>query len=80
MRPEKWAERPIAADRVALVPCPAMAAQPFTNVDFLDWFTEEERDLCAGCGVRACVSFDEAKAAFCLACGAVEVDGRRILA
>jgi hypothetical protein len=56
-----------------------MAALPLSNVDFLDWFSEDERDVCSDCGERACVTFEEAKAAFCLACGSVKVDGRRIL-
>jgi hypothetical protein len=49
-----------------------------TNVDLLAWFGEDERRECASCGVRACVSLPEASAMFCLACGAVLVDGARV--
>jgi hypothetical protein len=51
---------------------------PLSNVDLLAWFTEDERDVCSSCGEKACVSVTEAFASFCLACGAVVVDGRRI--
>jgi hypothetical protein len=49
------------------------------NVDFLDWFPEEERNECSACGERACVSLPDATASFCLHCGSVTIDGRRIL-
>ncbi|HZR95870.1 MAG TPA: hypothetical protein VFA56_09255 [Gaiellaceae bacterium] len=49
-----------------------------TNLDLLGWFDEDERAQCGTCGERACVSLPEAKAAFCLACGAVHIDGVRI--
>jgi hypothetical protein len=49
-----------------------------TNIDFLDWFTEEEREVCSDCGEKACVSFPGLPAAFCLACNAVKVDGTKI--
>jgi hypothetical protein len=46
--------------------------------DMLAWFSEEERNECASCGERACVSLEGAIASFCLACGAVTIDGVRI--
>ena len=46
--------------------------------DMLGWFTEEERNECGSCGEHACVSLEGALASFCLACGAVTVDGVRI--
>lgn len=46
--------------------------------DMLAWFTDEERNECGSCGERACVSLPGALASFCLACGAVTVDGVRI--
>lgn len=49
-----------------------------TNLDLLAWFSEDEREVCSDCGERACVSFPEANVAFCLGCGTVKVDGRRI--
>ena len=62
-----------------LLPWPVdMAEAPFTNVDLLAWFSEEEREVCSDCGEKACVSFPGLKAAFCLACNAVKVDGEKI--
>src|SRR5581483_4333166 len=52
-----------------LRPSVAVMAVASTNLDLLGWFDE---------GERACVSLPEAKAAFCLACGAVHIDGVRI--
>jgi len=49
-----------------------------SNLDVLAWFSEDERDVCGSCGAKACVSIDEATASFCLACGAVSIDGIRI--
>ena len=49
-----------------------------TNLDLLEWFDEEERKFCRGCGQRSAVQLPEARALFCLACGAVEVDGVRL--
>ena len=53
-------------------------AQPPTNIDLLAWFSEDERQVCGSCGQRARVTFPEAEASFCLACGAVHIDGERI--
>ena len=55
-----------------------MAEAPFTNVDLLAWFSEDEREVCSECGKKACVSFPGLKAAFCPACNAVKVDGEQI--
>jgi hypothetical protein len=44
----------------------------------LAWFSEEERHVCRSCGERACVGLPEAVASFCLACGAVWIEGERI--
>ena len=49
-----------------------------TNQDMLGWFTDEEKNDCASCGEHACVSLQGAIASFCLHCGAVLIDGRRI--
>jgi hypothetical protein len=50
-----------------------------SNVDLLAWFSEDERELCESCGERASVvSLPEAIASFCLACGAVTIDGVRV--
>jgi hypothetical protein len=49
-----------------------------TNRDLLAWFAEDERGDCSACGERACVSFPEAAASFCLACGAITIDGVRM--
>ena len=57
----------------ALVGVPA-----HSNVDLLAWFSDDERNICAHCGERACVSLPDAVASFCLACGAVSIDGIRI--
>src|SRR3954464_11414859 len=50
----------------------------FSNDDMLAWFSEDERECCSACGERACVSLAAALASFCMACGAIKVDGRRI--
>ena len=44
----------------------------------LAWFPEDERHECGACGERACVSLEGVLASFCLACGAVTIDGVRI--
>jgi len=49
-----------------------------SNTDMLAWFSDEEREACSECGERACVSPQRAVASFCLACGAIKVDGVRI--
>ena len=48
------------------------------NVDFLAWFSEDERQACEGCGERSVVGVPEAVASFCLHCGAVTIDGVRV--
>ncbi len=48
------------------------------NVDFLAWFSEDERQVCEGCGERSVVGVPEAVASFCLNCGAVTIDGVRV--
>jgi hypothetical protein len=53
-------------------------AAPNRNVDLLEWFSDEEREVCSDCGEKACVSFPGLQAAFCLACNAVKVDGKKI--
>jgi hypothetical protein len=52
--------------------------QVTTNVDMLKWFSDDERRVCGSCGEKACVSLPAALASFCLACGAIVLDGRRI--
>jgi hypothetical protein len=49
-----------------------------SNIDFLQWFTEDERQLCGYCRERASVTLPDAHASFCLHCGAVTVDGVRV--
>jgi hypothetical protein len=49
-----------------------------SNLDLLDWFSEDERAVCGSCGESACVSLPEADSHFCFACGAVTVAGERI--
>jgi hypothetical protein len=55
-----------------------MAVGPLTNVDLLDWFSDEERGLCSDCGQHACVGLPGLTASFCLACNSVKVDGKTI--
>ena len=55
-----------------------MQPRPPSNADMLAWFSEEEKERCAACSERACVSLPQALASFCLGCGAVTIDGRRI--
>ncbi len=55
-----------------------MPAARLTNRDLLDWFSEDEREICSDCGEKACVSLPGTTAAFCLACNAVKVDGKKI--
>lgn len=54
-----------------------MAEVP-SNRDMLEWFSEEERNVCTYCGERGCVSLPHVSAHFCLACGAVTVAGMRL--
>jgi hypothetical protein len=49
-----------------------------SNVDMLAWFAENERGVCPSCGKHACVTLPKAVASFCLACGAITVDGVRV--
>jgi hypothetical protein len=49
-----------------------------TNVDLLAWFSEDERQECSTCAERACVTLPNVVASFCLACGAVTIDGAGI--
>jgi len=44
----------------------------------LAWFSEDERHVCGSCGEKTSVSLPGALALFCLACGAISVDGMRI--
>lgn len=55
-----------------------MQPRPPSNADMLAWFSEEERESCGACGELACVSLPQAVASFCLGCGAITIDGRRI--
>jgi hypothetical protein len=50
----------------------------FRNVDFLAWFSDDERQLCESCGERSAVTVPAAVASFCLGCGAVTIDGARV--
>jgi len=45
------------------------------TVDLLAWFSDDEREDCATCGERTCVTLPDALASFCLACGAITIDG-----
>jgi hypothetical protein len=58
----------------------AVESQPSLprNVDFLAWFSEDERQVCEACGEPSAVSVPEAVALFCLSCGAVTIDGERL--
>lgn len=49
-----------------------------TNLDLLEWFDESERAFCRACGHQTAVQLPEARATFCLGCGAVSVDGVRL--
>jgi hypothetical protein len=51
---------------------------PLRNVDFLAWFSEEERQVCESCGEHSSVRVPDALASFCLRCGAVTIDGVRL--
>jgi hypothetical protein len=55
-----------------------VASGTHTNRDLLPWFSEEERTACASCREDSCVTLPDATASFCLACGAITVDGTRI--
>ena len=48
---------------------------PLTNRDLLAWFSDDEREDCDRCGERALVTLPDAFASFCLACGAISVNG-----
>ncbi len=63
----------MAGGRVARLPCRAVS-----NRDLLEWFSDDERKVCSVCNERACVSLPEAAASFCLACGAIHIDGVRL--
>ena len=54
-----------------------MAEVP-SNRDMLEWFSEDERNVCSSCRERACVSLPHVSAHFCLACGAITVAGMRL--
>src|SRR4029077_9737953 len=75
----RWEERPIGIERapIDLVGGTLTEAGP-SNVDMLAWFSENERHVCGGCNEKACVTLPGVLAAFCLACGAIWVDGVRI--
>jgi hypothetical protein len=49
-----------------------------TNLDMLEWFAESERQDCGACGGRAAVTLADTPASFCLACGAITLDGVRV--
>jgi hypothetical protein len=49
-----------------------------SNSDLLEWFDDEERTVCPVCGDRACVTLPDVAATFCLACGAIYIDGVRL--
>jgi hypothetical protein len=49
-----------------------------SNVDMLAWFSEGERHVCGSCGEKARVSMPDEFASFCIACGAVWIDGVRV--
>jgi hypothetical protein len=49
-----------------------------SNLDLLDWFSENERNICSVCGEKACVTLPEVAAHFCLGCGAIHIAGLRI--
>jgi hypothetical protein len=55
-----------------------MATRPLTNVDLLEWFSDEERHECSTCGHRACVTLPDVAARFCLSCGAIHIGGMRL--
>jgi hypothetical protein len=44
----------------------------------LAWFTDDERETCRACGELSCVTLTQAVASFCLGCGAITIEGRRI--
>jgi hypothetical protein len=48
------------------------------TIDLLAWFSDDEREDCATCGERARVTLPDALASFCLACGAITIDGIEI--
>jgi len=49
-----------------------------SNIGTLAWFIEGERHVCGSCDMKACVSLSEATSSFCLACGAVSIEGVRV--
>jgi hypothetical protein len=50
----------------------------WSNIDFLDWFGDDERRDCESCGERTAVGFAGVDAVFCLGCGAVWMKGDRL--
>jgi hypothetical protein len=60
------------------ITAPYIQPMPHTNGELLAWFSEDERGVCGECGEKARVSLPDALAGFCLACGAITVDGVRI--
>jgi hypothetical protein len=55
-----------------------MGVERITNLDLLEWFDEDERNVCSTCGERACVSLPDVAAHFCLNCGAIHIAGMRV--
>ncbi len=47
-------------------------------IRFLEWFDENEREVCAVCGERARVEFHRLGHGVCLACNAVEIGGETV--
>jgi hypothetical protein len=43
----------------------------------LNWFSDDEREQCVACGEQAAVPLPAMSASYCLACGAIAVDGTR---
>jgi hypothetical protein len=52
--------------------------EAFSNEDLLAWFAEDERHVCGSCDQQTCVRLSDASASFCLACGAITIEGQRI--
>jgi hypothetical protein len=49
-----------------------------SNLDVLTWFGDDERAECPACNERARATHEKTAGSFCLACGAVWHDGRRL--
>ena len=64
--------------RTARLPWAPVEGNRLTNVDLLEWFGEDERNVCSTCGERSCVSLPEVAAHFCLSCGAIHIAGLRV--